>query len=419
MTSVEILFVSDEPGAPLAGRAAVVRALARLFEGQGVGVRGHRVVGAEEPAAERALRHAIEAGGLVVCLGEGDGAEVVRQALGRVLGSRLVLSDSALDGLAAGYARQGRAMPRRAEALALIPQGALVLRAAGGGEPGLLVETGGALVALLPDDVTLAAALAREHLLPRLAAAGGEGTLTRTLRLVGLDLADVAARLGAALRGRPATHGRPVAVEGEVWVRVSLRAPTAAAGQVRFAELEPALRAELGAAWFGVDDERLEGVVGRLLRERGLTLALAESCTGGLIGHRLTDVAGSSRYFERGLVVYSNAAKQTLLGVPEALIGRYGAVSAECAEAMARGVRVHAGTDLGLSATGVAGPDGGSAAKPVGTVFLGLADARTATVQRHRFDRDREGNKALAALMGLDLVRRYCLALGESRSLSE
>ncbi len=413
MKSVEILSVSAEPGFPLAGRAAVVRALARVFEGQGVGVRGHRVVRAEEPEVERALRHAIEAGGLVVCLGEGDGAEVARQALSRVLGSRLVLSDSALDGLAAGYARQGRAMPRRAEALALIPQGAAVLLPAGGGEPGLLAETGGAVVALLPSEVTLAAALAREHLLPHLVAAGGEAaTVTRTLRLVGLDLAAVATRLGAALRGHPAAHGRPVEVEGEVWVRVSLRAPTVAAGQARFAQLEPALRAELGAAWSGVDDERLEVVVGRLLRERGLTLALAESCTGGLIGHRLTDVAGSSRYFERGLVVYSNAAKQTLLGVPEALIRRYGAVSAECAEAMARGVRTQAGTDLGLSATGVAGPEGGSAAKPVGTVFLGLADARTATVQRYRFDRDREGNKALAALMGLDLVRRYCLALG-------
>jgi PncC family amidohydrolase len=413
MKSAEFLTVSAEPGFPRAGRATVVRALARLFEGQGVGMRGHRVVGAEEPAAEGALRHAIEAGGLVVCLGEGDGAEVARQAVGRVLGSRLVLSASALDALAAGYARQGRAMPRRAEALALIPQGATVLLPAGGGEPGLLAETGGALVALLPSEVTLAAALAREHLLPRLAASGAEAaTVTRTLRLVGLDLADVATRLGAALRGRPATHGRPVEVEGEVWVRVSLRAPTAAAGQARFAELEPALRTELGAAWSGVDDERLEVVVGRLLRDRGLTLAVAESCTGGLIGHRLTDVAGSSRYFERGLVVYSNAAKQTLLGVPEALIRRYGAVSAECAEAMARGVRAQAGTDLGLSATGVAGPEGGSAAKPVGTVFLGLADARTATVQRYRFDGDREGNKALAALMGLDLVRRYCLAIG-------
>src|SRR3972149_5254967 len=146
-----------------------------------------------------------------------------------------------------------------------------------------------------------------------------------------------------------------------------------AGAERRCADLEPALRMALGPAWSGADDEAMEVVVGRLLHARGLTLALAESCTGGLIASRLTDVAGSSRYFERGLGVYSNAAKQTLLGVPEALLARYGAVSAECAEAMARGVRSHAGTDLGLSVTGIAGPGGGSPGKPGGTGFIGLA----------------------------------------------
>jgi len=412
MTGVELLTITTEPGLPLPGRAAVVHALARLFEEHGATVRGHRVVAADEGEAERALRAAVEAGGLVVAVGEGDGAEIGRQALGRVLGSRLVLSASVLDALAAAYARQGRAMPRRAEALALVPQGAAVLMPAGGGEPGLLAEVGRAVVALLPSPVAVATALAREHLLSRLPPAeGGEVTVPRVLRLVGLDAAEAAARLGAALRGRPATHGVPLEVDGEVWARLTVRAPTAAAARARFAELEPALRAELGDAWYGVDDDRLEAVVGRLLRERGLTVALAESCTGGLVGHRLTDVPGSSRYFERGLVVYSNEAKQTLLGVPEALIRRHGAVSAECAEAMARGVRSLAGTDLGLSVTGIAGPDGGSTAKPVGTVFIALADARAASVVHHRFDRDREGNKALAALRGLDLLRRYCLAV--------
>ena len=139
-------------------------------------------------------------------------------------------------------------------------------------------------------------------------------------------------------------------------------------------------------------------MVGRLLRARGFTVALAESCTGGLVGHRLTQVAGSSAYFERGFVVYSNEAKQALLGVPEAVLRAHGAVSAACAEAMARGARERAGTDLGVSVTGIAGPDGGTPTKPVGTVFVGLADARGAVVERHRFDRDREGNKALSAV---------------------
>ena len=140
----------------------------------------------------------------------------------------------------------------------------------------------------------------------------------------------------------------------------------------------------------------------------GFTVALAESCTGGLVGHRLTQVAGSSAYFERGFVVYSNEAKQALLGVPEAVLREHGAVSAACAEAMARGARERAGTDVGVSVTGIAGPDGGTPTKPVGTVFVGLADRQGAVVERHRFDRDREGNKALSAVRALDLLRRRC-----------
>jgi nicotinamide-nucleotide amidase len=408
MTSVELLTVAADPGLALA-RPAAAAALARLFEDHGAVVRGHRVVAAVEPDVERALGQAVEAGGLIVGLGDDAGAEAARRALARVLGSRLVLSEAWLDQVAAAYARHGRAMPRRAEAQALVPQGASVLRA-GEGEPGLLVEARGAVVGLLPAEPGAALALARAHLLPRLAGPPAAPLVrARTLRLVGLDLAEVAARLGPVLAGPAGVTGTPVAVEGEVWVRLRLEAATPAAAEARWAELTPALGAALGPAWYSVDDERLEIVVGRLLRERGLTVALAESCTGGLIGHRLTEVSGSSRYFERGLVVYSNAAKQTLLGVPEALLARHGAVSAECAEAMARGVRAMAGTDLGLSATGIAGPEGGSPAKPVGTVFLGLADARAATVRRYRFDRDREGNKALSALLGLDLLRRYCL----------
>ena len=409
--TVELLTLTPDPGVVDAG-STTAATLARLFSRHGVVVRGQRWVSLAEAEVDRALRHAVEGGGLVVCLGDGDGADAARQALARLLGARLVLSDRALDALAAAYARQGRAMPRRAEALALVPRGATVLVAAPG-EPGLLAEAGATLIALLPADAGAATALATEHLLPRVAPQGAEPvTLVRTLRLVGLDLAEAAARLDGLLRGGAAASAHPVEVGGEVWVRLALRGPTAAAAGQRFVELTAALREALGPAWYGTDDERLEAVVGRLLRERGLTVALAESCSGGLIAHRLTDIAGSSRYFERGLVVYSNAAKQTLLGVPEALLARHGAVSAECAEAMARSVRDQAGTDLGLSVTGIAGPDGGSAAKPVGTVFIGLADARSATVERHRFPRDREGNKALSALRGLDLLRRYCLERG-------
>lgn len=405
-TSAELVTVTPDPAlAP-----DLAPALARCLEAEGLPVRGRRVVVADEGLVERALRETVRGGGVVVCFGDGEGAAVLRQALARVLGVRLVLSDRLLDALSAAYARHGRAMPRRAEGLALVPQGATVLVPAAGGEPGFLVEVDGVPVAVLPAEVAVASELVRQRLLGAGSRRDAEPvTLARTLRVIGLDLVEVEARVATALRGTGSTPARTVEADGEIWVRVRVRGASAAAAESAFRALEPTLRAQLGVAWFGVDDETLEVVVGRLLRGRGLTVALAESCTGGLVGHRLTQVPGSSAYLERGLVVYSNAAKQALLDVPEAVLRQHGAVSTECAEAMARGVRRQAGTDLGLSVTGIAGPEGGSAVKPVGTVFIGLADRETALVRRHRFDRDREGNKLLSAVMALDLLRRYCL----------
>jgi nicotinamide-nucleotide amidase len=295
-------------------------------------------------------------------------------------------------------------MPGRAEQLALVPQGATVVTLTEPAEPGVLVELGGALVLLLPAAAPVAVALARAHLVPRLAQTGGGAVVVvRTLRLVGLDVGNVEAHLQGALRGADGVSGHVLDTGEECWARVRIRAESPAAAVQVFGELEPALRGAFGVAWYGVDDETLESVVGRVLRARGSTLALAESCTGGLVGHRLTQIAGSSAYFERGFVVYSNEAKHALLGVPESVLREHGAVSEACAEAMARGARERAGTDVAVSVTGIAGPDGGTPKKPVGTVFVGLADRAGAVVERHRFDRDREGNKALSAVHALDL----------------
>jgi nicotinamide-nucleotide amidase len=411
MATVELLTFLADPGLAPAGGAAL--ALVRLFERHGIGVRERRVVSLEEGEAARALRQAVEAGGLVVCLGDPEGAAVARQALAHVLGRRLVLSDGVLDAIAAAYAGRGHAMPRRAEALALVPAGATVLPAPPGGEPGLVASAGTTLVAVLPDVAGTATELAAAHLLPRVARRPADpAMLVRTLRLVGLAPGDAEAQVAAALRGVEGVTARVLEAGGEVWVRLTLRAATPGILERAFEDVAPALRAALGSAWYGVDDESLPVVVGRLLAARGLSLALAESCTGGLVGHQLTDVPGSSAYLDRGFVAYSNAAKQALLGVPAELLARHGAVSAECAEAMARGARAQAGTDLGLAVTGIAGPSGGTPAKPVGLVFVGVADARAVAVERHRFGQDRAANKALAALRALDLLRRHVLGPG-------
>lgn len=153
----------------------------------------------------------------------------------------------------------------------------------------------------------------------------------------------------------------------------------------------------------------LEEEVGELLRKRQFTLGVAESCTGGLICHRLTNVPGSSDYLERGVVVYSNRAKVELLDVPSALLEAHGAVSQETAEAMARGVRALARSEVGVAVTGVAGPGGGSAAKPVGTVFMAVTSPGRTRCEAHRFSGDRLAVKAQAAEAALALLRRHLL----------
>jgi len=178
-------------------------------------------------------------------------------------------------------------------------------------------------------------------------------------------------------------------------------------GLLRLVDLK--IREAIGAYLYGVGEESLAGVVGELLRTQGLTLALAESCTGGLIASLLTTVAGSSDYFPGGVIAYSNALKSKLLAVAPELLARFGAVSGETAEAMARGVRLLTGADLGLAVTGIAGPSGGSDDKPVGTVYFGIDWQGKVSHRRALFPGRRGEIQSLSAQTGLDLVRRKLL----------
>jgi nicotinamide-nucleotide amidase len=231
-----------------------------------------------------------------------------------------------------------------------------------------------------------------------------------------VTLTDLEERLAGWLA--PGAAGGEVAVvvapsDGEVLVRLRARAATAEAAAQALARLEAPLAAALGDDCYGADGESLEQAVGRRLTARGLTLAVAESCTGGLVGHRLTSVPGSSGFFERGVVVYSNRAKEELLGVPADVLGAHGAVSGPCAEAMVRGICERAGTACGLSITGIAGPDGGTPTKPVGTVFIGLAAPGVLEARHFRFAGGRAAVKWQSSQMALDMLRR---SLGDPRS---
>jgi len=197
----------------------------------------------------------------------------------------------------------------------------------------------------------------------------------------------------------------PIFPENHVVLTVRDQDEGAARKKLTWAEAE--IVKQLEPYIFAYDQDTLEGIIGRLLTEKGLTLAVAESCTGGLLTDRLTDIPGSSAYLVRGLVTYSDRSKIELLGVPEAVMGRYGAVSEETARLMAEGVRARTGTDLGLSATGVAGPGGGSESKPVGTVCVALVDAVQTVCRSYAFRWDRRRNKIMATQAALMMLKRY------------
>ncbi|MCB0746768.1 MAG: competence/damage-inducible protein A [Ignavibacteriae bacterium] len=179
----------------------------------------------------------------------------------------------------------------------------------------------------------------------------------------------------------------------------------------RMFEVEQQIRTIVGRYIYGKDDQTLEGVVGKLLKDRGLTISVAESCTGGLISSRITNVSGSSKYFERSMITYSNGAKVELLGIDEDLLTKYGAVSLEVARQMAEGIRGVSGTDIGLAATGIMGPTGASEGKPVGLVYIGICNDKVCTAKEFRFGDNRLLNKDRTSQAALEMLRRNLLGI--------
>jgi nicotinamide-nucleotide amidase len=395
-------------GSPLTANDDDMTTLAAALADGGLALESRTVVDDDESALERVLTPPAPLTVVVTGLA-GSTGDVARRVLARVSGTRLVLNERMLAALEEVHRRRDRPLPRRDERLALLPQGSTVWPRADG-EPAWALEHDASAWVVVPrggltgDVVSLVVDAARARL-----DHGAAVAAARTLHTAGVTLAELEERLAAWLV--PGAAGGEVAVstahsEGEVWVRLRTRAATAEAAAEALARLEKSITVELGEDCYGVDDESLEQAVGRRLVARGLTLAVAESCTGGLVGHRLTGVPGSSTFFERGVVVYSNRAKEELLGVPADVLRTHGAVSRQCAEAMVRGVCERSGTRCGLSVTGIAGPDGGTPTKPVGTVFIGLA-APGILVSRHfRFAGSRASVKWQSSQMALDMLRR-------------
>ncbi len=246
----------------------------------------------------------------------------------------------------------------------------------------------------------------RERLAP---GSGSRGLFRRVLKITGRTESDVDA-CAQPIYGRWLDEAVPIsttilAVLGQIELHLTARAPGPVEAAAALDSAVQQLQGALGPSVYSVDGRTLEAVVGHLLRESGWTIALAESCTGGLLTSRLTDVPGSSDYVERGLVSYSNRAKVELLGVSNSLMAEHGAVSEQVAHAMAEGIRSRAGTNVGIGVTGVAGPGGGTPEKPVGTVAIAIVAGDGARVRTFQFIGDREQVKYQSAQAALNMLR--------------
>jgi len=390
--------------------AWLARALAEL----GIGAARHVTVADDlEAIAGEIARAAASADLVLVTGGLGPTADDrTRQGLARAMGVALRADPVLLERLRAFFQSRGyrwcEANARQAE----VPRGASALENRWGTAPGLRAQVGRAAVYCLPGVPREMQEMFTNCVAAELRVGRSRGViLTRTLWCFGAGESWIGQQIQDLMAPGQAVTLGTTAQERIIGLRLSAQGDDRTAVESQFDSCEAEVRQRLGDLVFGRDDETLASVVGGLLRERRQTLATAESCTGGMLAEWITDVPGSSDYFLRGVVTYSNQAKIDLLGVPAAAIEQHGAVSAEVAEAMAAGCRRNAGTDYALSVTGIAGPSGGTPNKPVGLVFVGLAGAGGCDVRRFTFGHhlSRAAIRQRSCSAALDRLRRHLL----------
>jgi nicotinamide-nucleotide amidase len=388
--------------------------LTRRLNQLGFPVTRKTVVGDEPGALRDVFRRALERAELVLSTG-GLGPtldDLTREAVSDLLGRKLQLNETVLRRIEARFRRLGRTMAENNKRQALVPQGALVLDNSAGTAPGLWLEAGGRVLILLPGPPPELKAIFTEHVEPRLSRLGGNLRLySRELRVAGMPESEVDQRIAPIYSAYRDVETTILAAPAEIQIHLRAWSGDAAASERVLDEMVERLTLALGDNIFTAAGETMEEAVARGLARNHATLAVAESCTGGLLAERLTRVPGSSAYFRGGVVCYSNDLKTAWADVPKELIETHGAVSSPVAHALAAGIRRRSGATLGVGVTGVAGPAGGSPEKPVGLVHIALADAATESERILNFSGDRERIRWQASQIALDMVRRYFLHL--------
>ncbi|MEQ1909856.1 MAG: competence/damage-inducible protein A [Vicinamibacterales bacterium] len=378
----------------------------------GCDVRLKAVVGDDVTELVSLFERGVGAVDLIVCTGGLGPTEddITRDALARALSLTLDLDERIVDTIRERFERRGMVMQPINARQAMVPRGAVVIENSRGTAPGLWIEHGGTRILLLPgpprEMLPMFDQVMAERLRP---SAGGRGLFRRVLKITGRPESDVdavAQPVYATWLSAPIPIATTILAKmGQIELHLTADAPSAAQAEVALEHAVRDLVAVLGPSVYSTDGRGLEAVLGDLLVAKSLTIAVAESCSGGLLASRITDVPGSSAYFERGVVCYSNRAKIEWVGVPEALIAAHGAVSEPVAEAMAAGVRERAASGIGIGITGIAGPGGGTPGKPVGTVAIAVVTPSARSVRTFQFVGPRDMVKFQSTQAALNMLR--------------
>jgi len=374
------------------------------------------VVGDDESSIMNEFKVAKEESDIVIVTG-GLGPthdDVTRTCVIKFFDTKLVENKDVLEDIELMFAKRNREVTKVNKAQALVPEIAIPIRNKKGTAPGMWIESDDKIFIVMPGVPYEMKGMMNDFVVPKLlekTLVSGKVIKKSVLQTTGIPESTLYEKFGnldelldgAKLAFLPSVLG--------VKLRITVEAEDEETAKNKLGEIEQKIRAKAGRFIFGKDDDTLEEVIGRLLKERELKIATAESCTGGLIAHTLTNVAGSSDYFERGVVCYSNASKVEILKVNEDALIKHGAVSQEVAMQMAEGVKSTSGTDIGLAVTGIMGPTGATTDKPVGLVYIGYCDEKVCTVKKFVFGNERLLNKERTMQAALDMVRRQLLGI--------
>jgi len=375
----------------------------------GIEVKLKTIVGDDDARLEEAIKDATRRSKVVITTGGLGPTEddITRKVTARALSRRLLLDEQVLAEIRQRFQSFGVSMPERNSRQAMVIEDAEVLPNPNGTAPGMFIDHKGTAIVLLPGPPRELKPMFENHVASRLESrAGSQKVVRRMLRVAGMGESAVDEKIAPVYSRYENPQTTILFNQSEIEIHLTARGRTEKDAEVLLDRLSEEIEERLGNSVFAFAGEKMEEVVGLKLSVGGYTLAVAESCTGGLVAERLTDVPGSSKYFIEGVVAYSNEAKMRTLGVEPILLLHHGAVSAPVAEAMAEGVRKRAGTDFGLAITGIAGPGGATEDKPVGLVFVALAMDGKIEHRKLIIPGDRHLVRWRASQAALDLLRR-------------